>query len=115
MQGFTGRCLMPCPDCERYMRERDTHWENEQAFQRDLYTAEQRADAAEARLASVPALVEAGQAFLKAWIDASVSDEEGIMMAVNPDEMRAMWQAVDDAAQEFGSLLPVYEQSQGKP
>ncbi len=46
-----------------------------------------------------------GRVFLKAYIDASVSDEEGLLASVDQAEWRSLWVAVDDAAQSFGAVL----------
>lgn len=46
-----------------------------------------------------------GRAFLAAYIDASVSDEEGLLAAVDAHEWSAMWKRVDEAAQAFGRIL----------
>lgn len=58
--------------------------------------------------ADVHAAVEAlraGQAFLSAYRDASASDEEGLLMAVDPKAMVALWAKVDDAAEAFHAAL----------
>lgn len=46
-----------------------------------------------------------GRAFLAAYIDASVSDEEGLLAAVDAREWSAMWKRVDEAAEAFGQAL----------
>jgi hypothetical protein len=53
-----------------------------------------------------PGQVQAARAFLHAWDEASVSDGEGMLMHVDPAEMRRMWEAVDEAADEFARLDP---------
>lgn len=46
-----------------------------------------------------------GRAFLAAYVDASVSDEEGLLAAVDAREWSAMWKRVDEAAETFGRAL----------
>lgn len=43
--------------------------------------------------------------FLKAYDDASTADAEGITWNVDPAAMRALWQAVDDAADNLRKAL----------
>lgn len=47
----------------------------------------------------------AGGHFLRAYLDASVSDEEGLLAALDAREWTAMWVTVDEKAQEFGRVL----------
>ncbi len=43
--------------------------------------------------------------FLTAYEAASVSDEEGLLAAVDPDEMRQLWHRVDEAATKLRQAL----------
>lgn len=99
-------------EVQRLTRERDEAL----LVIQELRVTEQarRLSVAEAQLAAVPALVVKGGVFLKAYIDASVSDEEGLLAAVDQREWTTLWQAVDSAARDFGEALTAYEQAQGE-
>lgn len=48
---------------------------------------------------------QAGDEFLRSYLDASVSDEEGLLAALDAREWTAMWVTVDEKAQVFGRAL----------
>lgn len=51
------------------------------------------------------ALSDLAGGFLTAYEAASVSDEEGLLVAVDPDEMRQLWHRVDEAATDLRQFL----------
>ncbi len=81
-------------ELEQSERERDKHWKNEQWFQRKLYDAE-------SRLASVPALVEAGNRI----VTAQFGTDDKLVFKQTPETV--------DALHALRDALTVYEQSQG--
>lgn len=51
------------------------------------------------------ALRRAAGDFVTAYRAASVSDEEGLLMATDPDAMRQLWHRVDEAATDVEQAL----------
>jgi hypothetical protein len=73
-------------------------------FDADLYVPEARA-ALRRIEEQFDALRRAAGDFVTAYRAASMSDEEGLLMATDPDAMRQLWHRVDEAATDVEQAL----------
>lgn len=60
-------------------------------------------------------IIGAATDFVTAYDAASVSDEEGLLQAVDPDAMRQLWHRVDEAATDLRQALIEASNSQASP